>query len=170
MERPGGEILEIETVRTHDSTTESPSTTSRMVDLSIGLGLKRDDERTVAHAFSKMPDHDQSLNQSLSYIKDTPLLVDIELKKTYADRDPRVQLAVWKAGGFEKMRYHNWSTSMPMPGITVNGSEWDCYLFFVRDSELVSALPSPPFSLLRWPVTRSPAQARARGLTLDTRS
>ena len=115
-----------------------------MVDLSIGLDLEEDDEDIVDAAFNKMPDNDQSLNQSLSYVKDTPLLVDIELKRTYADRDPRVQLAVWKAGGFEKMRYHNWDTSMPMPGITVNGSDWDCYLFFVRDSELVSAItPSP---------------------------
>ena len=153
MERPGGEVLEIETIRTHDNSTESPSTTSRMVDLSIRLGLKREDERTVARAFSKMPDHDQSLNQSLSYIKDTPLVVDIELKKIYADRDPRVQLAVWKAGGFEKIRYHNWNTSMPMPGITVNGSDWECYLFFVRDLELVSAIKQYPLFRLPFLLT-----------------
>ena len=130
-------------MNTSESTTDSPTTTSRMVDLSIGLDLDEDDEEIVDTAFNKMPDNDQSLNQSLSYIKDTPLLVDIELKKSWGDCDPRVQLAVWKAGGFEKMRYHNWDTSMPMPGITVNGSEWDCFLFFVRDSDLVSALPAP---------------------------
>ena len=111
-----------------------------MVDLSIGLDLDEDEEEIVDIAFNKMPDNDQSLNQSLSYIKDTPLLVDIELKKLWGDRDPRVQLAVWKAGAFEKMRYHGWDTSLPMPGITVNGSEWDCFLFFVRDSDLVSIL------------------------------
>ena len=113
-----------------------------MVDLSIGLDLNRDDERTVDSAFNKMLDNDQSLNQSLSYIKDTPLMVDIELEKTYGNRDPRVQLAVWKAGAFKKMRYHGWDASLPMPGITVSESEWDCFLFFVQDSGLVSTLPS----------------------------
>lgn len=65
--------------------------------------------------------------------------MDFELKKTYSDRDPKVQLAIWKAGGLKKMRYHNWDMSMPMPGVTVDGSEWRCYLFFARDSDLVSA-------------------------------
>lgn len=140
MERPDGYLLEIETIRSRDSTTEVPLTTSRMVDLSIGLDLDKEDEKLVHRAFSKMPDNLQSLNQSLSYIKETPLLVDIELKRTNSDRDPRVQLAVWKAGGFKKLQYHRWDTSIPMPGITVNGSEWDCFLFFMRDSELVGAI------------------------------
>ena len=151
LTRPDGHYLEIETTNTREGTNDTPTTTSRMVDLSIGLDLDEDDEEIVDIAFNKMPDNDQSLNQSLSYIKDTPLLVDIELKKSWGDRDPRVQLAVWKAGGFEKMQYHGWDTSMPMPGITVNGSEWDCFLFFVRDSDLVSLLPpaSLPHSSFR---------------------
>ena len=147
MQRPEGQVLEIETTESRESTSDTPSTTSRMIDLSIGLDLKLEDEETVDLAFNKMLDHDQSLNQSLSYIKDTPLLVDFELKKTYSDRDPKVQLAIWKAGGFKKMLYHNWDLSMPMPGVTVDGSEWHCYLFFVRDFKLVSAR-LPPSSCL----------------------
>ena len=142
MVRPDGQVMEIETARTRDSTTESSLTTSRMVDLSIGLDLEKKDWKTVALAFSKMADNTQSLNQSLSYIKNTPLIMDFELKRSNSNQDPRVQLAVWKAGGFKKMQYHKWDTSIPMPGITISGSEWDCFLFFVRDSELVSA----PFS------------------------
>ena len=148
-------------MNSREGTGDNPITTSRMVDLSIGLDLDEDDERTVDFAFNKMPDNDQSLNQSLSYIKDTPLFVDIELKKTYSNRDPRVQLAIWKAGAFEKMQYHGWDTSLPMPGITVSGSEWDCFLFFVRDSGLVGIPLSPYLPIFCQPVLSSPAQEPA---------
>ena len=139
MERPDGRPVEIETIETRESTSDTPATTSRMVDLSIGLHLETRDAKFVKRAFGNMLDHDQSLNQSLSYIRSTPLLVDIELKKTNFIYDAKVQLAVWKAGGLRKMQYHSCDMSMPMSGITVDGSKWNCYLFFVRDSELVSA-------------------------------
>ena len=148
MRRPDQQPLEILSLRSLDSTTETPLTTSRMVDWSIVLDLTADDEDTVADAFNKISDNAQSLNQSLSYIKNTPLLVDIELKKTNAVPDPLVQLAIWKAGGFKKMQLHGWDTSMPMPGITVNGHLWECYIFFARGSRLVSALFSPKHSFL----------------------
>ena len=35
------------------------------------------------------------------------------------------------------MLSHGWDTPMPMPGITVEGSDWKLYLFFVRDTQLV---------------------------------
>ena len=148
MERPDGQFLDEETTHTREGSSESPSTTSRMVDISIGLDLNENDEDIVVSAFSKLPDHAQSLNQSLSYIKGNPLLLDFELKKVYADRDPRVQLAIWKVGGLKKMQYHGWDTSMPMPGITVYGDEWTCYLFFVRGSGLVGSPYIPAHSLL----------------------
>ena len=138
MLRPDGHQLESASIGTRESSSEGLSTTARMVDLSLGLVLKEEDEIIVHRAFGNMLDHDQSLNQSLSYIRDTPLLVNFELKKSYSDRDPRVQLAIWKAAWLKKMQYHQWDMSMPMPGVTVDGSEWSCYLFFVRDSMLVS--------------------------------
>ena len=156
LTRPDGHYLEIETTNIREGASDTPTTTSRMVDLSIGLDLDEDDEEIVDIAFNKMPDNDQSLNQSLSYIKDTPLLVDLELKKSWGDRDPRVQLAVWKAGAFEKMQYHGWDTSMPMPGITVNGSEWDCFLSYVRDSDLVRFHPPAPLALSSFRISLRP--------------
>lgn len=58
MERPEGEVLEIETTETRESSSGTPSTTSRMIDLSIGLKLKAEDEKIVRRAFNKMLDHD----------------------------------------------------------------------------------------------------------------
>ena len=149
MERPDGKKLEAETVETRETASESTTTTTRMVDLSIGLVLKRVDEVLVMDAFSNMVDHDQSLNQSLSYIRATPLIIDLELKKVYSNREPAVQLAIWKAGAFRKMLWHQWDMSMPMPGITVDGSEWQYYLFFAQDSRLVSKIPFSLYPTMR---------------------
>lgn len=159
MERPHGQhwqLVEIDTTHTREGSSEStregssesPSTTSRTVDLSIGLDLNRNDERIAVSALNKLPANAHSLNQSLGYIKHIPLLVDIKLKPTNSERDARVHLAIWKAGGFKKMRYHGWDTSMPMPGITVDGDRWRCYLFFVRGSGLVGFPYLPTHSLL----------------------
>lgn len=138
MERPDGNRFEADTVETHESASDSASTTTRMVDFSIGLILKREDEILVKEAFSNMPDHGQSLNQSLSWIRAFPLILDIELKRANSSRDPLVQLAIWKAGAYRKMLFHQWDLTMPMPGITVDGSIWELYLFFPLNTKLVS--------------------------------
>ena len=140
MERPDGNRLQADTIDSRENTSESVMTTTRMVDFSIGLALKREDELLVKQAFSNMKDHDQSLNQSLSYIRSTPLILDVELKKLNTNRDAKVQLAIWKSGAYRKMLWHQWDTTMPMSGVTVDGSTWELFLFFVRDSRLVSIL------------------------------
>ena len=58
LTRPDGHFLEIETMNSREGTGDNPITTSRMVDLSIGLDLDEDDEGTVDFAFNKMPDND----------------------------------------------------------------------------------------------------------------
>ena len=142
MERPDGNRLQADTIDSRESSSESAMITTRMVDFSIGLILKREDEELVMRqTFGNMNDHDQSLNQSLSYVRSTPLLIDVELKKLNTSRDAKVQLAIWKCGAYRKMLWHQWDTTMPMPGLTVDGSAWELFLFFVRDSRLVSILP-----------------------------
>ena len=148
MTRPNGMPLEIvsqtSTTRTGDETETSaarpPLTTSRMVDWSLGIELTYDEELLVSGAFATMLDNDQSLNQSLAYISDTPLCFHLEVKKPQSDRDPTVQLAVWVAGQLEKQKLHGWDTTVAMPGITVSGHDWKYFLFFERLGNLVSGL------------------------------
>lgn len=121
-----------------DSATAPPTTTTRMIDWALGLTLSTSDERILNKAFKMMPPYSQSLNQTLSWASDVPLFVDIELKKTHSQRDPRVQLAIWAAAGFSKRHFHGWDETVAMPGITVSGHEWEYYLFFKREDEIVS--------------------------------
>lgn len=142
MVRPNGSALDDElrtaTSKTSISATdEGGITASRMVDLTLGLDLDNAEADMVTHAFQGMKDNEHSLNQSMAYIRDTPLFLDIELKKAVSNRDPDVQLAIWQAALHSKRLYHGWDTSIPMPGIVVNGFEWQFYLTFERDDGLV---------------------------------
>ena len=139
MTRPGGKPLEPETQSSQNqaSAEEAVSPTSRMVDWCVGLLLDEETKDLVAKAFATLPDNIQSLNQSMNFIRHTSILFDIEIKRTMVIRDPRVQLAIWIAAQYKKKLYHQWDTSMPMPGLVVNGFDWECFLFFPRNSQLV---------------------------------
>ncbi|KAL8904219.1 MAG: hypothetical protein Q9207_003407 [Kuettlingeria erythrocarpa] len=111
--------------------------TVRMVDCSLGLFLDEPVCDLISKAFRNINDYEQSLNQSMSYIRHTPLLLDFELKKTNQARDPQVQLAIWLAAAYLKRKHHGWNTSIPMPGLVVNGHEWNFYIAFERDNGLI---------------------------------
>lgn len=119
------------------SVEDAEVTITRIVDICLGLDLSLAVNSIVTNAWKTMNDYEHSLNQSVAYIRQTPLFLDIELKKTNQSRDPQVQLAIWMAGLYEKRRYHKWDTSIPMSGLIVNGSEWLFYVAFVRDGGLV---------------------------------
>ncbi|KAL8713806.1 MAG: hypothetical protein Q9225_006709 [Loekoesia sp. 1 TL-2023] len=83
-----------------DQTTNTPASTtsnttgrtiSRMVDWCVGLDLDEKDHDTIQDGNGGLLEIAQSLNQSTSWIKSWPILLDIELKKTHSDRDPKVQ-------------------------------------------------------------------------------
>ena len=139
MARPSGIPLgdETRTAGSKTATEDGDVTASRMVNMAIGLELDWKDTKTVTHAFATMPDSEHSLNQSLAYIRDTPLFLDLELKRTMSNRDPHVQLAIWQAALHSKRLHHHWDTSMPMPGIIVNGHDWLFYLTFEKEGDLV---------------------------------
>lgn len=118
-------------------------TTTRMVDYSLGLFLEEEICDVISKAFKNMGDYEQSLNQSMSYILHTPLLLDLELKKTNQARDPQVQLAIWLAAAYMKRKHHEWDTSFPMPGLVVNGHDWKFYIAFERENGLVRSSLSP---------------------------
>lgn len=105
----------------------------------MALNLSWDEEELINEVYNTLRPGERSLNQSLSYICSCPLFADIELKKEQASRDPEVQLALWKAAASLKRRHHGWDSSLPMPGITVNGHIWNFYIFFEHaEKRLVS--------------------------------
>ena len=121
-----------------DGKIETPSdNVGRMVDWCLGLKINRNDEQVIDKAFSKSRDYESSLNQTFSYIRDHPLILDIEIEIPLQPRDPRVQLAVWASSALIKKRYMGWDTSLPMPAVAVNGHSWDYYIFFERGKALV---------------------------------
>ncbi len=140
MKRPNSkDPVEIEAQSITGSATENDaSTTSRMIDLQLGLLLDDCNMKILTNAFANMKDNDQSINQSNSFIRTAPAIVDFELKKTSSNRISEVQLAIWQAGLHSKRQRHNWDTSMPILGVTINGYDWELYITFERDGGLVS--------------------------------
>lgn len=109
-----------------------------MVDLCLALRLNPFDMAVINDAFAKTSDYAASLNQSISFIKNNPLIMDIEIKKTIQRRDPKVQLAIWASAALLKKRIMRWDTSLPMPGVAINGHSWEYYIFFEMGKKLVS--------------------------------
>lgn len=128
-----------------------------MVDYGFGLRLSSPTRYLITDALSQLEDSKWSLNQSLSYHNRVPLVADIEIKKSNTDREPEVQLGVWQAAGYKKRKLHGWSTSsIPMPGICINGHDWSGYITFeVEKDRLVSfhslhSINPPAFKTARW--------------------
>lgn len=116
-----------------------------MIDYGFGLRLDSPSYDATQDAFACLEDSMRSLNQSLSYFDRIPLLLDIEIKKTHSNRTPEVQLGIWQAAGYAKRKLHGWSTTMPMPGICINGHDWVAYITFEdADDRLVSSPSSSP--------------------------
>lgn len=139
--------LETQTNYTRTAKTNAAESIGRMIDWCLGLEVDDDDMDIIVQAWRKSSDHEFSLNQSIQYISRDLLLADFELKPTVANRDPLVQLAIWESGALLKKRHHGWDTSMPMPGITISGHLWECYLFFELNNNLVLS-PAQSFTVL----------------------
>ena len=120
----------------------------RMVDWCLAMNVDEDDMKVIHQAYAKDADNASSLNQSLSYIRNKPLILDIEIKKTLQPRDPQVQLAIWASAALLKKRLHGWDTSMPSPAIAIDGDVWRYYIFFEMDNDLVRTPQGCDCSLL----------------------
>ncbi|KAL8942014.1 MAG: hypothetical protein Q9216_001904 [Gyalolechia sp. 2 TL-2023] len=122
----------------------SPSTNteiSKMVDWSMALDLSSSDTDKISKAFTAFNFNECSLNQSLSYVRHSPLFGDLEVKKQHQMRDPAIQIAIWKSAWLKKAIWHQWDTSLPMPAITVEGHTWHWYLFMAAGEGLVMLGP-----------------------------
>ena len=133
----GAGYIDLEVISNNSRATAAEGL-SRMVDRCLGFKLSFDHKARILRAWRKLYDNEFSLNQSISYINSNLIFVDFEVKKKVAgSRDPLVQLTIWEMAWLLKRQHHGWDTSMPMPGITINGHSWECYLFFEMDRELV---------------------------------
>ena len=123
---------------TSDGKVKTPSdNVGRMIDWCLALNVDGNDMEVIQQAFSKTRDYKSSLNQTFSYIRHHPLILDIEIKKVSQPRDPQVQLAIWASAALLKKRHMGWNTSLPMPAVAINGHSWDYYIFFEMDKNLV---------------------------------
>ena len=75
---------------------------TRMVDWCLGLQLGYDDAQLVRSAFGMVRLNETSLNQTVAFIKQCPLFLDIEIRRTQINQNPEVQLAIWAAGALRK--------------------------------------------------------------------
>ena len=111
---------------------------AKMVDLSLGLVLTKEELDSVTRQWGRgCLRNEDSLNQSLKFIKTYPLLANIELKKSIPNRDPGVQMSIWNASAMRKRQYHGWDLSMPMPAIEVGGHIWTLYIYYAWGENLV---------------------------------
>ncbi|KAL9123594.1 MAG: hypothetical protein Q9217_006989 [Psora testacea] len=143
-ERPNGAgpvAFDLEMKSPGTEKADAAESIGRMIDWSLGLDLDDEDVAVINSAFRNLPDHAQSLNQSLSYIKRHPLFADFELKPTLSNRDPEVQIAIWASAALLKKRLHGWDTTMPMPAVVVNGHAWEYFLLFEIDNDVMMVGP-----------------------------
>ncbi|KAL9034831.1 MAG: hypothetical protein Q9180_005192, partial [Flavoplaca navasiana] len=112
-----------------DGGSEEPNQTmTKMVDWALTLELDPEDEDIVNRAFNTLSPNECSLNQCLSYIRKSAIFTNLEIKKQ-AGSDPELQLALWESAALKKKRWHGWATSLPLPGIYVEGHVWHWCLF-----------------------------------------
>lgn len=140
--RPDGQLSIDCDAQTVGSNT-APENMGRMVDWCLAMDVCDSDMKVIEKVFASLQNNVASLNQSLSYIRQNPLILDIEIKKTLQPRDPQVQLAIWASSALLKKRLHRWDTSMPMPALAINGHVWDYYIFFEMNNDLMMAGPYP---------------------------
>lgn len=112
-----------------------------MIDWSCHIILGYPDEKLLVETYSEKPDNLRSVNQSLSWIRDLPIFLNIEIKMSNSTRVPFVQLAVWESAALKKKQEMQWNPSIPTPAISVQGHDWKLYLFFEDTHDLVALGP-----------------------------
>ncbi|KAL8648726.1 MAG: hypothetical protein Q9210_004814 [Variospora velana] len=106
-----------------------PKSVRKMIDWCLALALGYKDEGILEKAFGTIDANECSVNQSLSYIRHSPIFLDIEMKRKQPATDPEVELAIWASGALLKKLHHGWDTTLPMPAITIEGHLWSWYMF-----------------------------------------
>ncbi|KAI4208903.1 MAG: hypothetical protein LQ351_008102 [Letrouitia transgressa] len=103
---------------------------TRYVDWMLALSPNNRELDLIDEAYQYQSHYGRSLNQTIGPVASCPIFLDIEIKKTHTVRDSRIQLAIWETAAIKKRKVHGWSTSFPIPAITVNGHDWTLYIFY----------------------------------------
>jgi len=117
-----------------------------MVDYAIHLCPDAELDASIRQKLQPEPAKSQSINQTMySYLRQRPIAISIETKTAdAAESTARVQLAIWVAAHFARLRKLSPSKMLPtLPLLYVAGSDW--FLLFAvasADGEVVS---SPTF-------------------------
>lgn len=120
---------------------------TRYVDWMLALSPNNRELDLIDEAYQYQSHYGRSLNQTIGPVASCPIFLDIEIKKTHTVRDSRIQLAIWETAAIKKRKVHGWSTSFPIPAITVNGHDWTLYIFYELNNGKVVSSISRPFAL-----------------------
>lgn len=137
MLRPGRQRYVDEASSRNSEAEDSSVTTTRMVDVCLGLNLDPTTMKLITDTWAIREEFKTSLNQSTSYIIHNPLFLDVAIKKTNQERNPLIRLGMWMAGLYAKRQHHGWDQSVPMPGLVVNGDQWFFYIGFAMGEGVV---------------------------------
>ncbi|KAF1973459.1 hypothetical protein BU23DRAFT_589476 [Bimuria novae-zelandiae CBS 107.79] len=94
----------------------------RRIDYVVGLDLHRTTLKTLRR--TKYCTAVPSINQTASFANETPIFLNIEVKRRHVARDPTVQLAAWIAAEFTKRRYEGWDLGFPVFAVEIDGDNW----------------------------------------------
>jgi hypothetical protein len=94
----------------------------KRIDYVVGLDLDRTTLKTLRRSIycTSAP----SINQTTSFANETPMFLNVEVKRRHVARDPTIQLAAWIAAEFTKRRYEGWAVDFPVFTIEIDGDSW----------------------------------------------
>lgn len=94
----------------------------KRIDYIVGLDLHRTTLKTLrrTECCTAAP----SINQTALFAIETPIFLNIEVKRRHVARDPTVQLAAWIAAEFTKRRYEEWDLAFPVFAVEIDGDNW----------------------------------------------
>jgi hypothetical protein len=101
----------------------------KKIDVALGLCLGRQTKKLLQSRVT-------SINQASTFVNYNPLFLNIEVKRSYGNDDPLVQLGAWIAAEFNKRWAEEWDMSMPSLALEVDGDNWRLYAVAAREFEV----------------------------------
>jgi hypothetical protein len=114
----------------------------KRIDYVVGLDLNRTALKTLRR--TKYCTTAPSINQTASFANETPIFLNLEVKRRHVARDPTVQLAAWIAAEFTKRRYEEWDLGFPVFAVEIDGDNWLLRVAAARVVPCTSAAAESP--------------------------
>jgi len=114
---------------------------SKIGDYTINLQPDKEMNNLIVDLLRSQPCALQTINQTMSgYVRYLPIAISIKTKThDESDEDAMVQLAVWAAAHFNRLRMltHENTVSTTLPLLYIRGAEWSLRFACDRDKEIV---------------------------------